>query len=315
MLRIVLAATVFLGTSRLEAADPFPLENGDTVAFVGNTFVEREQREGYIELALTLALPEADLKFRNLGWSGDTVSGRSRRFFGATEEGFQHLLQHLDIVKPSVIFVSYGTNEAFDGERGRQSFIEGYSRLLDELQKRTERITLITSPPLDASRSPAPQVAIEANKELEWQSIAVRDLAAERGFGFIDIYSPLAKAFSETTLPISYTENGMHLTPDGYKAVAGVIAMAAVRDDSGRNDSPIVAIGRSLTTPQEQLRQAIVEKNELFFHRHRPQNETYLRGFRKHEQGNNAAEIIAFEPLVAEKDQQIFSLRKKATRP
>ena len=35
----------------------------------------------------------------------------------------------------------------------------------------------------------------------------------------------------------------------------------------------------------ERLRSLIVEKNELYFHRSRPQNQAYLGGFRKHEQG------------------------------
>jgi hypothetical protein len=39
------------------------------------------------------------------------------------------------------------------------------------------------------------------------------------------------------------------------------------------------------------LQAAIQLKNFLFFQRHRPQNETYLFLFRKHEQGNNAVEI------------------------
>jgi hypothetical protein len=58
----------------------------------------------------------------------------------------------------------------------------------------------------------------------------------------------------------------------------------------------------------EQLRQAIVAKNELFFHRYRPQNETYLFLFRKHEQGNNAAEIPQFDPLIEEKEAEIVRL-------
>lgn len=58
------------------------------------------------------------------------------------------------------------------------------------------------------------------------------------------------------------------------------------------------------------LRQLIGEKNELFFHRHRPQNETYLFLFRKHEQGNNAVEIPMFDPLVEEKEKQIAELRQ-----
>ncbi len=58
----------------------------------------------------------------------------------------------------------------------------------------------------------------------------------------------------------------------------------------------------------EELRRLIVEKNQLYFHRWRPQNETYLFGFRKHEQGNNAVEIPQFDPLVAAAETKIKSL-------
>ncbi len=62
----------------------------------------------------------------------------------------------------------------------------------------------------------------------------------------------------------------------------------------------------------ERLRRVINAKNELYFHRWRPQNETYLFGFRKHEQGNNAREIPLFDPLVAEKEAEIARLRVPA---
>lgn len=59
----------------------------------------------------------------------------------------------------------------------------------------------------------------------------------------------------------------------------------------------------------EQLRQLIGEKNTLFFNRYRPQNETYLFLFRKHEQGNNAVEIPQFEPLIVALEKQIAEAR------
>lgn len=55
---------------------------------------------------------------------------------------------------------------------------------------------------------------------------------------------------------------------------------------------------------------AIEDKNTLFFHRYRPQNETYLFLFRKHEQGNNAVEIPQFDPLIAELEKKIAGLKK-----
>jgi lysophospholipase L1-like esterase len=60
----------------------------------------------------------------------------------------------------------------------------------------------------------------------------------------------------------------------------------------------------------EQLRKTINEKNLLFFYRWRPQNITYLFGFRKHEQGQNAVEIPRFDPLVDAKEKEIARLRK-----
>jgi lysophospholipase L1-like esterase len=58
----------------------------------------------------------------------------------------------------------------------------------------------------------------------------------------------------------------------------------------------------------EAMREAIRGKNELYFHRWRPQNEPYLFGFRKHEQGNNAVEIPQFDPLVEAKEAEIQRL-------
>ena len=59
-----------------------------------------------------------------------------------------------------------------------------------------------------------------------------------------------------------------------------------------------------------ELLHAITMKNMMFFHRHRPQNETYLFLFRKHEQGNNAVEIPQFDPLVEDLDKKIYDLSK-----
>jgi hypothetical protein len=63
-------------------------------------------------------------------------------------------------------------------------------------------------------------------------------------------------------------------------------------------------------TQYEQLRTLIMNKNELYFYRWRPQNITYLYGFRKHEQGNNAAEIAMFDPLIDELEKQIQAVQR-----
>ncbi len=76
-----------------------------------------------------------------------------------------------------------------------------------------------------------------------------------------------------------------------------------------------VALGTGPDFAQvEMLRRAIVAKNRLYFYRWRPQNETYLFGFRKHEQGNNAVEIPQFDPLVAEQEAAIRTLSAPVPR-
>lgn len=78
-------------------------------------------------------------------------------------------------------------------------------------------------------------------------------------------------------------------------------------------DSLAWAQGVELTSGPEieqvdRLRQAIEAKNRLYFYRWRPQNETYLFGFRKHEQGNNAVEVPQFDPLIEEAERRIAEL-------
>ena len=63
------------------------------------------------------------------------------------------------------------------------------------------------------------------------------------------------------------------------------------------------------TGDADSLLQLIRKKNELFFHRWRPANWTYLFGFRKQEQGQNSVEIPKFDPLIAEWDARIAKLR------
>lgn len=64
------------------------------------------------------------------------------------------------------------------------------------------------------------------------------------------------------------------------------------------------------TAQWEQLRELIRTKNELYFHRWRPQNITYLFGFRKHEQGNNAADIARFDPFIEELEGRIHKAQQ-----
>ncbi|MDX2036708.1 MAG: SGNH/GDSL hydrolase family protein [Isosphaeraceae bacterium] len=363
------------------------LADNDRVVFLGGTFIEREQAEGFLETRLTQRFPEKSVIFRNLGWSGDTVFGLARARFGKQEDGFAHLREHVEGLKPTVIVVSYGQNESFAGEAGLADFRRGLMNLLQVLEKTGAKLIFLAPMRHESLGAPLPDPA-KHNADLYLYVDLLEKAASERGHRFINLHRDLNS-------PVPLTDNGMHPTPAGYRFIAAAAAdllglreadprieidhatMAVkspgieVTRDSVRKSPDLEFEARLATLPPapappkspaaiaaairptrvgvtniddgsyrltidgrevarsksrdgrlefsidrgpdidqtEALRRVIVAKNQLYFHRWRPQNETYLFGFRKHEQGQNAREIPMFDPLVAAKETEIAKLR------
>ncbi|MBN9118456.1 MAG: SGNH/GDSL hydrolase family protein [Planctomycetes bacterium] len=280
---------------------PFEFKDGDRVVWLGSTLVEREQRYGYWETALVAANADKNITLRNLGWSGDTVRGEARASFdfNKPDAGFTLLVKQALKLKPTVIFISYGTNEAFEGKEGLPKFEKGLEKLLDALKPANARVVLFS--PVGFEELPRFPFAKERNEALRPYREVVHSIAQKRGC----CYAPLGELIALEALrardvkpPYQLTDNGMHLTEAGY--LGTVDAFRASLGLYPRRDEELGT-----------LRKAIIAKNELFFHRWRPQNETYLFGFRKHEQGNNAKEVeVEFDPLVEKADEEVAKIRK-----
>jgi lysophospholipase L1-like esterase len=404
-LHIPAALALFLAAgATARSAAPFTLADGDRVVLVGNTLIEREQRDGFWETALTRRFPKASVTFRNLGWSGDTVRGLARASFDPPAVGFARLKDHVLALKPTVLLIGYGSNESFDGPAGLPHFLEGLHALLDALAPAKARVVLLSPLRQEDLRSltlPArPPDPAANNKNLRLYADAIRDTAKKRDLAFVDLYDLLGDG-AKATPPAPWTDNGIHLTSWGYwksaplleqglglpeaewymtlranREAPGVRAAGARVEDVRTIDdriplrfritdeilplppppadgAPAANVKREPTAVRllriqrlapgkytlsidgkeivaasagewsdgvvldrgpefeqaEKLRKAIVAKNALYFHRWRPQNETYLFGFRQHEQGKNAAEIPRFDPLVARQEAEIARLR------
>ncbi|MCC5908594.1 MAG: SGNH/GDSL hydrolase family protein [Balneolaceae bacterium] len=61
------------------------------------------------------------------------------------------------------------------------------------------------------------------------------------------------------------------------------------------------------------LQNRIVRKNNLFFNQYRPQNRTYITGFRSYEQGQNVSELHQLDELIEQEEREIFKIRKPNT--
>jgi lysophospholipase L1-like esterase len=371
------------------AADEFQFQDGDRVVWLGNTLIEREQRYGYWESALTRRYPDKAITFRNLGWSGDTVFGQARAGFGSAADGFRHLKEHVLGLTPTVIIIAYGLNESFQGQAGLARFQEGLKVLFDTLAPTKARMVLVSPLRQEDLGRPLPHPG-QRNQNICLYAEVLRKTAAQRGYRYIDLYDLLGDgARANPRAPL--TDNGIHLTPYGYwRSTAALehgfglppLTWQVEIDDKGKATaqgaqiskvqlSPLAFLAADAVLPvplapepsrtrralpgsdrvlrvrgldagnyalsidgkpvavasaaawaagvklergpefdqEQRLRQAIIEKNRLYFYRWRPQNETYLFGFRKHEQGQNAREIPLFDPLVAKLEEEIAKLR------
>ena len=371
-------------------ARPREVPGGDRVILLGSAFIERAARYGYLETALTSAWPRRAV-FRNLGWSGDTVFGHARSYFGPPKEGFERLRRLVYELHPTTIVVAYGAVESFKGEAGLAEFLLGLERMLEMLARTGAKIVIATPPPLESLGPPLPDPRLQ-NKNIALYASELRKVAEKRGDAVLDIHQIVSSVREETGDTL--TSDGLHLTAYGYWRVASAVADAlgaerapwsiaidgtagsaegngtsvadVQKQSSGitfktvdaalpvptppvtshagkesnnarvvtaRNLSPGryalhidgaavavanakewskgIAVSRGPSFDQvEQLRQLVLEKNNAFFHRWRPQNETYLFGFRKHEQGEHAAEIPQFDPIVQRLEDGIERTRQ-----
>ena len=278
-------------------ADPM-LVDGDRIVLLGEGFIEREGQLSLIETALTAGHPQATLEFRNLGWNGYTIWAESRGVFDSPAEGYRRMIELVGDLQPTVVFVAYGRNESYAGPEGIAAFREQLTRLCDDLTRpapanndqapQPARLVLVTPVPfLPAATCPD---ADRRNELLAAYAAVIRDLAASTDSGLIDLFAAFPRTNDNGLLSL----DGIQLTRAGYREAAAIT---------------LAATGGSLTSDDpaqlEPVRELVAAKNELFFHRWRPANETYLFLFHRHEQGNNAVEIPQFDPLVAEAEGRI----------
>jgi len=136
---------------------------------------------------------------------------------------------------------------------------------------------------------------------------AIRKLAEEYDAPIVDFLNAQNEihAIAASYADQPFTINGVHWNALGYRASAHVLGKSLGWElDSQSN------IANAKRSNFEKLREAIIEKNRLYFHRWRPQNVTYLFGFRKHEQGQNAKEINQFDPLIEKQEAEIHRLKQ-----
>lgn len=298
---ILFVSALAILSDEVHCAPLFEFKDGDRVAFVGDSFIEREQYHGWLELAATVQFSDCNVTFRNLGWNADTPAGESRCGLSlvqaggeSPEEGWQQLQNQLSTYKPSVIVLGYGMAASLPGGVTPENFQKNLERLLDTAPKLTglpTRYLILGPPPRFTQDSASPEEITRHHDSLTKINHIITDIAAKRKIPF----APLTDLEPNP----SYSQNGIHLTDIGYQAAVRLI-------EKKLNWSPV---SWNQGENADILRKHILTKNEWFFNRSRPANMAYIFGFRKREQGRNASEIPRFDELVAVEESAIAKMR------
>ncbi len=273
----------------------FSVGDNETIIFVGQENFVREQKSGELEALLASSFAAKRPRFRSMAWEADTVYEQWR------DLNFGSWTKQLETAGATTVVAQFGQIEALDGVTRLPEFTAAYHRLLDQFAGRTRRLVLVSPMPFEKpTASHAPDLT-KRNADAAAYANAVRDIAKQRGAVFVDLFAPLALRKSGLRL----TEDGIHLTAEGLREVAAILAQK-------------LGVEKTLSPALAPVRDAIVEKNLLWFDCWRPANWSFVYGDRVAQMYGKAGGSMPtlqenferYKPLVAAADKRIHAFAR-----
>jgi putative membrane-bound dehydrogenase-like protein len=280
---------------------PFAFMKGDVVAVLGNGLPDRMQHDGWMETLLQTQLPDLQVRFRNMSASGDRPGSYPR------SSGHMSMTEYLRLVKADVVFGFFGYNESYDGvakaDDHRKRLVEFVRTTRATKANGTSfpRIVLFSPIAYENTRNPNLPDGKEQNAALEAYAKATEQAAKEAGVAFVDLFHPSLELYKSADKPL--TINGVHLTQEGNRQLAEVIAGALFA-------KPVKA-----SAALEPLRQAVVDKDVYWNNRYRARDGNDVWGGRStlafvNGQTNATVlqhELTMLDVLTANRDERIWA--------
>jgi hypothetical protein len=307
-LRLLLMGLSFAFTFQAIPARPATLlHSNDVIVFVGGEDIVAMQEYGYVELLLAQPTLNRKLRFRNLGWEGDTVFEQKRGLNFPTWE------QTLEKLGATVVIAQFGQAESLHGSAGLHDFSQAAERLLNRFAATNRRLVVLGPTRLDPLAFSVSAVDLRA-ADLRAYADVLRASAKKHQWPYLD---PITTDLAGTR----YTRDGLHLNSSGHFAVAKVIARALGFPPSSESLLPPDSAGRIPVAAAERLRQTIIAKNRLWFDYWRPQNWAFLAGDRTEQPSSRdhrnpkvrwfPNELEQFKPLIEAREREVAQLAAK----
>ena len=269
------------------------------IAVVGNTMAERMSFFGGFEAMLQVQFPNKKITLRNLGWSADTLTMQPRPSqFGSMED-------HLEQLEADTVFAFFGFNESFAGPEGVAQFRKDLDTFIRRVRSRRladgnypELILVSPQPPENlGGRTRNPDVLIEQMRPYVEAMEAVARRAQVR---YLDLFLAGTQP-EQTELTPEWergTINGIHLNSNGDMGMANKM-MLRLTQDSPFPEERFIAV-----------KDAVKQKSQQWWYRHRAVNGFYIYGGRKDPFGSVSfpGEMEQLDWLVGQWDAKIHEL-------
>ncbi len=279
-----------------------PLQDEDRICIIGNGLADRMQHDGWVETAIQSELADKKLSFRNLAFTGDTVTSRPR------SKGFTSPEDYLKHCEADVVFVFFGYNESFGGEKSLEKFKNDLGAMIDSYKgikfngESAPRFVLFSPIAHEDLGTPLLPNGNANNVNLALYTGAIHQVADEKGVGFVDLFSATQGLYTKADSPL--TLNGVHLLPEGNRQLAEVIATAIVGKEV------------KATPTLEALRQTVLDKSWHWHNRYRATDGNDIWGGRsglKFVNGQTNREVLQHElemldVMTANRDPKIWAV-------
>ncbi len=240
----VAASCLLWGASA--ASLPLSAEQDERIVIIGNGLGERMLYFPHFETDLHRQFPNKNLVIRNLGRPGDTPGFRphpsreTQWAFPGAEKFHPGFETHLGIghfpspdewlteLKADTILAFFGYNVSFFGLDGVENFYNELDAFvvhtLSQEYNGESAPNLILFSPIayeDLSATMDLPNGEQENRNLAVYSDAIRRVAAARGVGFVDLFSPTKELYAKEKNP--QTINGFALSDEGYENLSKIL--------------------------------------------------------------------------------------------
>ena len=203
------------------SAQEMPLQPGDHVVYIGNTLPDRMQHHAWLETYIHALLPDYQLTFRNLGFSGDEITLRQRA------ENFGDADQWLTKCEADVIACFFGYNESLKGDDGLKQFSTDLAQMIDHMRAQqyngqsAPRLIVFSPIAHEDLKSPHLPDGSANNRNLAKYTEVMRQICEQKSVSFVDLFAISQQLYRTADRPL--TMNGIHLLDHGNKALARAI--------------------------------------------------------------------------------------------